>query len=233
MSFLISLREDSLAKLDRFKGRISTLWDSNRRVDHLDRTAAEDAIRRPLLEYNARHAAGAPVTIEDDLVKAVLSQVQTESFQFEVSGSGTVGSRHGVEGTHRDPISATGDDAAVGAGAGRGKCRLADGHARVGERRGGDCADAPGSRDAAVQLERDVAARVFHRLVTPSGAKIAFSVSDLAAYDATDPQMLSSILSRLEEGSRRILRRVASRTDVVEEPRYEIFHDRLGQAFLS
>ena len=37
---------------------------------------------------------------------------------------------------------------------------------------------------------------------------------------------------RLEEGSRRILRRVASPA-AAEEPRYEIFHDRLGNAILS
>lgn len=81
--------------------------------------------------------------------------------------------------------------------------------------------------------EQDVAARVFHRLVTPSGAKIAFSVSDLAQYEAVEPVQLAPILQRLEEGSRRILRRVAARADATAEPRYEIFHDRLGKAILS
>lgn len=52
VSFLVSLREDALAKLDRFKGRIPTLWDSYRRIDHLDRPSAEDAMRLPLREYN-------------------------------------------------------------------------------------------------------------------------------------------------------------------------------------
>lgn len=37
----------------------------------------------------------------------------------------------------------------------------------------------------------------------------------------------------MEEGSRRILRRVATRSDAADEPRYEIFHDRLGKAILS
>src|SRR5262249_31571020 len=47
IAFLISLREDALAKLDRFKRTIPSLWDSYRRIDHLDRAAGEDAIRKP------------------------------------------------------------------------------------------------------------------------------------------------------------------------------------------
>jgi hypothetical protein len=35
VSFIVSLREDSLATLDRFEGRIPTLFDSYRRIEHL------------------------------------------------------------------------------------------------------------------------------------------------------------------------------------------------------
>ena len=36
VSFLVSMREDSIAKLDFFKGRIPNLFDNYLRIDHLD-----------------------------------------------------------------------------------------------------------------------------------------------------------------------------------------------------
>lgn len=234
VSFLVSLREDAVAKLDRFKGRIPTLWDSYRRIDHLDRKAAEEAIRRPLDEYNRQKPERQPMRIEDALVNKVLDDVQTESVQFEGTGGGTLGPRSDSTGRIETPY-------------------LQLVMTRLWERE-----QAEGSRELRfVTLEhegfapeivrthldrvmeqftddeRDVAARVFHRLVTPSGAKIAFTVRDLAEYERIEPELLAPILHRLEEGSRRILRRVAARSETADEPRYEIFQDRLGTAVLA
>lgn len=234
VSFLVSLREDALAKIDRFKGLIPTLWDSYRRIDHLDRAAATDAVRLPLGEHNRRLPPGAqPVTIEDALVDAVLRDVETERVQFDVVGAG-------------------GADRAPGTG------RIETPYlqlvmTRLWEREQTDGSatlrlatlqsEGGGTEIVRTHLDRvmaqftpeeqDVAARVFHRLVTPSGAKIAFSVSVLAAYETVAPEELTPILRQLEAGSRRILRRIASRHDALDEPRYEIFHDRLGRAILS
>ena len=97
VSFLVSLREDAIAKLDRFKGRIPALWDSYRRIDHLDRAAAEKAIRLPLREYNRQHPGSVPMKIEDALVEAVLRDVRTESVQFEEGGGGTLAAGKGAE----------------------------------------------------------------------------------------------------------------------------------------
>jgi len=234
-SFLVSLREDALAKLDRFKGRIPTLWDSYRRIDHLDRAAAENAIRLPLDEYNRRRKASSPpVGIEDALVKAVLRDVRTDSVQFEGTGSGTAEMPPGSEGRIEAPY-------------------LQLVMMRLWEREQAEesttlrleTLQAEGGAPEIVRThldrvmeqftpeERDIAARIFHRLVTPSGAKIAFNVSDLAEYEVIEPELLTPILGRLEEGSRRILRRVASPSDDPDEPRYEIFHDRLGAAILA
>jgi hypothetical protein len=47
VSFLISIREDALAKLDRFKGRIPNLFDNYLRMKHLDRESARAAIEKP------------------------------------------------------------------------------------------------------------------------------------------------------------------------------------------
>jgi hypothetical protein len=48
ISFLISIREDVLAKLDAFKGRIPNLFDNYLRIEHLDRDARQ-AIEMPLV----------------------------------------------------------------------------------------------------------------------------------------------------------------------------------------
>jgi len=237
VSFLVSLREDAVAKLDRFKGHIPTLWDSYRRINHLDRKAAEEAIRRPLDEYNRQQPEHQPIVIEDALINRVLDDVQTESVQFEGAGGGTGGT-----------VGPTRNSAG----------RIETPYLQLVMMRLWEREQAEGSRELrfitleregfAPQIvrthldrvmeqftdeERDVAARVFHRLVTPSGAKIAFTVRDLAEYETIDPERLTPILRRLEEGSRRILRRVAARSEKADEPLYEIFHDRLGIAVLA
>lgn len=234
VSFLLSLREDALARLDRFKGRIPTLWNSYRRVEHLGAEAARQAIRRPLAEYRRRHPdESGPAEVEEALIDAVLREVQTERVLFDEAGSGTLG-HEPADGLIETPY-------------------LQLVMTRLWEREVEE--RSPVLRLATLQSEggaaeivrthldrvmaqfdaeeRELAARVFHRLVTPSGAKIAFSVSDLAEYEAVEPQRLAPILRRLEEGSRRILRRVAARSTSAEEPRYEIFHDRLGRAILA
>src|SRR5262249_57488436 len=51
-SFLLSIREDALAKLDRFKGRIPNVLGNYLRLDHLSRASAREAIVGPLARYN-------------------------------------------------------------------------------------------------------------------------------------------------------------------------------------
>ena len=51
INVLISLREDSLAKLDRFTGRIAGLFANTLRLDRLDRQSARAAILRPVERY--------------------------------------------------------------------------------------------------------------------------------------------------------------------------------------
>lgn len=77
-NFLVALREDALARLDRFKGRVPRLFENYLRLDHLDRRSAEAAIIGPLHWYNSVHPTrDCPVEIEAELVDAVLEQVDT------------------------------------------------------------------------------------------------------------------------------------------------------------
>src|SRR5262249_55604946 len=69
VNFLISIRDDGLAKLDRFQARIPALFDNRLGIDHLDRNAARDAIKRPIEQFNRLYAAGRHrVSIEPELI---------------------------------------------------------------------------------------------------------------------------------------------------------------------
>ncbi len=80
--FLISIREDSLAKLDRFKRTIPTLFGTYIRVRHLRRESAdgvtgpaEEAIIEPITVYNSTVPAEESVELESLLVTAVLDDL--------------------------------------------------------------------------------------------------------------------------------------------------------------
>src|SRR5262249_35907026 len=80
--------------------------------------------------------------------------------------------------------------------------------------------------------DRDVAARVFHYLVTPSGTKIAHAPADLAKYAGVSEEELAPVLARLATPDIRILRLVRAPQEGGAD-RYEIFHDVLCAAVLD
>src|ERR1022692_4350848 len=88
--FLLSIREDALSLLDRFDKRIPNLLGNYLRLEHLDREAAERAIREPLKRYK-----GGIVTIEDQLVNDLISQVKTGQVRFGQTGQGQTNDAEG------------------------------------------------------------------------------------------------------------------------------------------
>ena len=54
VNFLIALRQDGLAKLHRFQNRILNIFDNQIELKCLDRSAAKEAIIKPIREYNLR-----------------------------------------------------------------------------------------------------------------------------------------------------------------------------------
>ena len=73
INVLISLREDSLAKLDRFTGRIPGLFANTLRLDRLDRRSARAAILRQAERYS--EIVGVRVDVEPDIAERVLDEV--------------------------------------------------------------------------------------------------------------------------------------------------------------
>ena len=82
--------------------------------------------------------------------------------------------------------------------------------------------------------QQDVAAAIFHHLVTASGTKIAHTAPDLADYARLPEAEVAEVLADLSRGHVRILRPVAPSSAQPEaDPAYEIFHDVLAPTILD
>ncbi len=231
VGFLLALREDTLARLDRFRPRIPNLLGNTLRLQHLDASAAEEAMRKPLEVYN-RESAGAPVAIEDQLIKAVLAQVRTG----KVALTHSVGADQAATGDGKAQIEAPFLQLVM--------TRVWSEEMKAGSRvlRLGTLQRLGGAerlvRTHLDQImsklrrrERAIAANLFNFLVTPTGTKIAHTANDLASYTAKPQTKLKPVLDRLSSPAVRILRCLAPEPS--QSPRYEIFHDVLAAAIVD
>jgi WD40 repeat protein len=209
VNVLISLREDSLARLDAFKAGLPAVFANQLRLEHLDRKAAREAIVGPVARWN--ELTGESVEVEPGLVDAVID---------EVAGVGGRGSR--IEAPYLQLVLERlwGEERAGGSAALRLSTLRSLGGAETIVRehleRALDVLD-PG--------EKDVAASMFDHLVTPSGTKVAHRVGDLAEYASVPQETLLPVLATLNR--ERILRTVDGAGD--GRDRYEIFHDVLAE----
>jgi hypothetical protein len=235
VSFLVSLREEAVARLDRFEGSIPTLFDNFRRIEHLDPASARQAILRPLEKYNASRPDEPPMKIDPDFVDQVLDQVHTGRVQIGDHGRGTEvtglpASAARIEAPYLQLVMTRLWNEERDAGSPMI-------HARTLHRLGGAERIVQTHLDAVMARfepkHREIAASIFQLLVTPSGTKIAHGVTDLAIHAGVDALELQTLLTKLEGGADRVLRTVAPLPERPGENRYEIFHDRLAQAVLD
>jgi hypothetical protein len=238
VSFLVSMREDSLAKLDRFEGRIPNLFDNYLRIEHLDREAARQAIEKPIEQYNCLRAGDdSQVEIEAGLVEAVLQQVRTGEVVLGEAGRGVVGAEDDstpaemqIETPYLQLVMTRLWKEEMDAGSRVLRLETLNGLGGA-ERIVRTHLD--GVMNGLPPTEQDAASRVFHHLVTPSGTKIAHSIHDLAEYADLPETQVSPVLKELSDPEIRILRSVAPPPDQPATYRYEIFHDVLAPAILD
>lgn len=238
VSFLISIREDFYAKLDRFEGRIPTLYDNYLRMEHLDREAAQVAIEAPLARYNQLYVTnGQPFSIEPTLVEAVLKQVETGRVVLGEVGRGVVEAPKSPEGAA--PQIETPFLQLV-------MTRLWDEESKahshnlristLNQLGGAENIVRTHLDDVITRLqprEQEIAASIFHYLVTPSGTKIAYTASDLAVSAKLNKAEVVQVLESLSHRDVRVLRHVDRPLARLSEPQYEIFHDVLAPAILE
>jgi len=233
VSVLIGVREDGLAKLDRFAQHVSGVFDNYLRLQHLTDSAAHEAIESPVVHYNSLVPDHLQVAIEDGLIGQLLGELRTGRVAVVDAGQGgldvavrtietpflqLVMTRLWMEETEirgsrllrRSTLRELG-----------GAEQIVRTHL---DRVMDDLA--PG--------QRAMAARVFRHLVTPSGTKFAHTASDLADFgNIADLTELVQVLERLAAGKERVLRTVAAPVDRPGPPRYEIFHDVMAPAVLD
>jgi WD40 repeat protein len=225
INVLVSLREDSLAKLDRFTGRIPSLFSNTLRLDRLDRDAARVAVVRPVERY--AELTGVEVSIEPALVERVLDEVGTGQIEPALGGLGTVEATAGgtrIEAPYLQLVMQRiwEEERRTGSTVLRAQTleRLGGAQHIVEEHLAGAMAELTSE-------QKDIAARLFNHLVTPSGTKIAHDVADLADFATVPIAEVRPVLARLAE--LRILRSIEEGGRV----RYEIFHDVLAEPVLA
>lgn len=235
-NFLIAIREDGLAQLDRFKGRIPNLFDNYLRILHLDRDAARTAILAPVAEFNRRHPELPAVQVEPALVEAVLSQVEVGQVALGEPEDDAPDARPG-SGEIETPylqlvMTRLWEEELAQTPVGPHTLRLA-----TLDRLGGAQRIVRSHLDAVMSAlppaEQEISARLFRQLVTSSGAKIAYSAADLADYAGLPEARITPILEKLAGANVRILRPVPPAVDQPGPPRWEIFHDVLAAAVLD
>jgi conflict system STAND superfamily ATPase/WD40 domain-containing protein len=230
-NFLISIREDTLAKLDRFEHSIPGLWTNLLRIEYLSRDAAREAIEKPIERWNVE--TGAAVKLEPGLVDAVLDEAGGRVVSVDAAGRGAleepdddnlveapylqlVMTRLWEEESKRDSeVLRLSTLAGMG-----GTDQIVRSHFDAVMR-------------SLSRRQRALAARVLQYLVTPSGTKIALPPSALAKWSGRSEQRVVPVLERLAGGDHRILRTVPSPGTEGGATAYEIFHDRLAPGILD
>jgi hypothetical protein len=230
-SVMLSLREDQLASLDRFRARIPHLFANTFRLEAMDEAAARLAIAKPLEVYRS-HYPSDPVSIEEALVSEVIEQVATGRVRLGSTGGG-LGEADDRKGRVEAPFLQLVMTRLWHEEAQRGSSVLrAETFAALGGATGIVRGHLDRVLDGLSEAQRDLCARFFDRLVTPSGSKVAYRIDDLAATAEATAEEVGAIVSQLT-GERRVLRNVAGVPGETGSERVEIFHDVLAVAVLD
>jgi len=167
VNVLLSLREDSLARLDQFKPRIPAVYANSLRLDRLDRDAGRAAILGPVERWN--QLTGDRVEVEPALVEAVLDGVETGQIEQAAGGLGTVeanGRPSAVEAPYLQLVMQRLWDVERAAGSSTLRAETLE---ELGGARQVVADHLERAVEALTPDQRDVAARLFTYLVTPSG----------------------------------------------------------------
>ena len=232
--FVVAIREDALARLDLFQGRIPDLLANYVRMDHLDADAARTAIERPLEVYDAMleergdpRRGSVPSAAEPELVERVLSEV-TAGEEDRDGGRPATGGR--IETPHLQLVLRRLWDEECQAGSAMLRLETLErigGALRIIETHLDE------TMDTLSEPERDLAAHLFRQFVTPSGTKYAHTIPDLVDLTEQPEAEIGAVLDKLARPGSQILRAVAPAPGKSDGYRYEITHDVLGTAILD
>ncbi len=232
---LISLREDALASMDRFKPHMPNLFANRMHLRGLSEAAALEAICRPVERCNEwRAARQQPIALEPGLAQKVVRQLQGLLAPLArgrgapivpADGDGDVA--RPIEPAHLQLVMQALWERETSSGSHTLRRATLDAM--------GGCEQIIRSHVAASLAdlpagERALAARAIYYLITPSGTKIAHSASDLAKYVHAPQARVAQTLEHLCEV--RVMRPLPP-AEGSQERRYEVFHDVLAEPMLA
>ncbi|MFN8488154.1 MAG: WD40 repeat domain-containing protein [Caldilineaceae bacterium] len=237
-NFMLSVREDALGRLDRFKGQIPFLLDNRLSIEHLNRAAGYEAVTRPLEQYNLDH--NTHYTIEPALVETILDQVGRGKVALSKQGANVSEvERRRVEAPYLQLVLDRLWQEVQIEGFNVWKDQEPSTDSPLITIRATTLARLGGVENIVNNYvnesinelwlwEQELAARLFDRLVTLGGRKIALTQDELIQYANADSGRVQALLQKLDR--KRLLRSIQSPNGITQ---YEIFHDVLGQALLA
>jgi hypothetical protein len=231
-NFLVAIREDALARLDRFKGRIPNLFDNYLRIEGLDRKSAKDAIKEPIRTLTDALSAGEPpYEIEPKLVDAVLDQLADEQALLGEGGRGAIDPEGRIEASYLQLVMERLWEEETARRSRKLRRKTLDDLHGVSEIVTSHLNNA---LDGLSGKEQRVTAAVLPYLVTRSRTKVAHTVLDLCQPEFTGrhPSEVAPVLEKLAAEPVRILRKQTSFQSGAD-PRFEISHDVLAPALLD
>jgi Novel STAND NTPase 1 len=217
VSVLISMREDGLALLDRFEDRVPGLFDNYLRFDHLTRDGATDAIELPL------QTVSPPVRPSRRLTDAVLAEVgEARRARLAPHQRQAAGERYEA------PYLQIVMDRLWRARPPDAKSLKPGALKELGGIAGVLRTQVDEAMAAMAPQEQSDAALLFRYLVTPSGAKVAYTAEDLAEYTGLPRRDITSVLQALAKRHRWLIRVIAAPDGEPADARYELVHDLLA-----
>jgi formylglycine-generating enzyme required for sulfatase activity len=227
---IIGLRDDALFQLDQLRAFVPSILDTMIELRALSDAGIEDAIRGPIRLYNRNYRQDqAPVMIEDALVTTLIQQLKEGDTHIAKSRSAGGGvelpylqlaliklwqAEGGSAATVLHETTLT-DKAKLG-----GVGRIVRDHVN-------------GVMAHLKPDEQALCAKMFDRLVTPLGSKVAFPTAALAMPEVVGPnvkpEQVETVLNKLTPTEARILKPVTTNGS----SGFEIFHDVLGPPVLE
>ncbi len=206
---LIAIREDRLADLDRFTGRIARVLGNVLRLGPLSPQAALEAITRPIEHFAA--STGRDVALEPGLAETVrdglvaLSERRSSTRGPAAAGERAAG-EPAVDSSYLQLVMRRLWDEEIGAGGGTviRACALA----RLGGVDEIVATHLDGALDRLPDTEQALAAAMLRYLVTPSGATACLTARDLADYTGRPHAEVEALAEKLSRPPARILRGV-------------------------
>jgi hypothetical protein len=226
---LVALRDDALYRLDELRAFVPGILDTTIKLGHLDDASVKEAITGPVDRYNNYYRKGGrPITVENELVATLIKQLK-ETGRDQAPAANA----------DKQPIELSYLQLALT------KLWSAEGGAKAAALREATLIGELGGvrriiRDHVNSVmggltpeDQTLCAKLFDRLVTGIGSKIAYPTEGLAAADVAGPDVsqarVEAVLGKLTPKESRILKPVTTGG----LPGFEIFHDVLGLPVLE